>query len=373
MVDAPAPPGSSTPGVITAADGTLWLSWNERRADSSVAIRVAARRGSNWDSSRTVAESRPFFVNWADFPAVTALNNGALAAHWLEREASAKYAYGIRVVRSNDSGRTWSAPVTPHTDALPAEHGFVSLWADGAAGVGLAWLDGRKSAMKDSAREMTVRTAVIAPDGTLSREAQLDARTCDCCQVSSAPTTSGRVVVYRDRTAEEIRDIVAVRSSGSSWSAPVSVHADNWHYPGCPVNGPSIASRGDTLVVAWFTAANDTARVYMAQSTDGGASFGAPTRIDDGDPLGRVFIVFDRAGDAVVGWMERTTPQTADVRVRRIAGGVRSMAQTVSTTSSARQSGFPRMAVVGDTLIVAWTAVSPSLRVQVAQLPLNSR
>ncbi len=383
MLESPAPVGSSTPSLVTGG-ASAWLSWTERQPDSTFAIRVVARTSNGWDSVRTVTSGRDYFVNWADFPSVTLLNNGDLAAHWLEREANGKYAYGVRVVRSSDGGRSWSTPVTPHTDGLAAEHGFVTLWADGADGLGLAWLDGRKSAMPDSAHEMTVRTAVVSPDGALHLEALLDARSCDCCQVSSASTRNGRVVVYRDRTSEEIRDIVAVRRTAEGWTAPVTVHDDQWHYPGCPVNGPSVTSRGDTVVVAWFTGAQDTARVLVATSTDGGANFGAPTRVDDGDPIGRAVVVLDGAGDAVVGWMERVTPETAAVRVRRIAHGRMSEARSVATTSSARQSGFPRMTVVGDSLLVSWTSVSPGvavhpapvpvqLQVQTAVLPLNSR
>jgi len=373
-LDTPAPVGSNTPSLVAGAEGAVLLSWTERRADSSIAIRVASRRNGAWDSTRTIGAGRPFFVNWADFPSVTVLNDGALAAHWLEREASGKYAYGVRVVRSSDHGKTWGAPITPHGDGLPAEHGFVALWPEGVNGIGLAWLDGRKSAMPDSAREMTVRTAVVTADGSVQREAVLDARSCDCCQVASAATRTGRVVVYRDRSPEEIRDIVAVRSTPEGgWSAPVPVHHDDWHYEGCPVNGPSIAARGDTVVVAWFTAAHDTARVLVALSDDGGANFGPPTRVDDGNPVGRAVVVFDPAGDAVVGWMEQQTPVTADVRVRRVSNGRRSVSQVVATTSSARSSGFPRMTVVGDTLLVGWTAVTPALQVQMAQLPLLSR
>jgi hypothetical protein len=178
-------------------------------------------------------------------------------------------------------------------------------------------------------------------------------------------------VAYRDRSAEEIRDIMVVRQVGAAWSAPQPVYTDNWHIEGCPVNGPQMVARGDTVAIAWFTGAHDSTRVLFATSTDGGAKFGAPVRIDDGNPLGRVTIAFDRDGHALVGWMERKTPETADVRVRRIVDGVASQGQTVATTSSARQSGFPRMVVTGDTLLVAWTEVKPSMQVRVAQLPLS--
>lgn len=373
LMDTPTPLASSTPSLVVSDNGIAYLSWTERRADSSVAIRVAAFANGQWDSTRTIGANRNFFVNWADFPAVTVMRDGGLAAHWLEREGTGTYAYGIRVVQSRDQGATWSSPVTPHTDGLEAEHGFVALWPSADNGVGLSWLDGRKSAMPDSAKETTVRTAVVNADGSLSNEALLDVRSCDCCQIASAATSRGRVVIYRDRTNEEIRDIAIVRNEGNGWTEPAIIHVDNWHYAGCPVNGPSVATHGDTVVVSWFTAAFDTAKVLVATSVDGGANFGPPVRVDDGDPLGRVSIVFDRAGDAVVGWMERVTPQTADVRVRRVATSVALPAVVVATTSSARQSGFPHLAVVGDTLLVAWTSVSPALQVRMATVPLNTR
>ncbi|MEI6739929.1 MAG: sialidase family protein [Gemmatimonadaceae bacterium] len=375
MIETPAPSGTTTPSLTYDRDGALLLSWTERAADSSLAVRVAAYRDEHWDSTRTIAAQRPFFANWADFPAVVTLPNGDWGAHWLERDGTGKYAYGIRFVRSTDAGRHWSDPIAPHTDGLAAEHGFVALWAEGADGVGLAWLDGRKSAMPDSAREMTVRTAVIAPDGTRRDEALLDARSCDCCQVASTATTNGRVVVYRDRTTEEIRDIVAVRRTATGWTAPTPVHQDGWHYPGCPVNGPAITARGDTVVVAWYTAAHDTARVLVARSVDGGATFAPPVRVDGGDPLGRVALALDAAGDPIVVWMERTTPETSAILVRRITGTAQSVPVRVGTTSAARQSGFPRVAVWQDTLAVAWTDVaarSTAPEVRLARIPLLS-
>lgn len=370
-ITAPAPAGSNTPHVALDDRGQVMLSWTQRRSDSTVAIQMATWSGTAWDSTRTIADNRPFFVNWADFPAITALGNGDLAAHWLEREGGGKYAYGVRVVRSRDGGRSWSAPVTPHTDGLAAEHGFVSLWPEGPDGVGLVWLDGRKSAMPDSAREMTIRTAALTASGALEREALVDARSCDCCQTGTAATRSGRVLVYRDRTGEEIRDIAIVRRTDSGWTAPQKVHNDDWHYPGCPVNGPQAASVGDTVVVAWYTAAHDTARVNIARSMDGGATFSPPVRIDDGNPIGRVDVVLDDAANPVVVWLEQRGGDVAEVLARKVVGNAPGPIRVLSRTSGARQSGFPRIVRHGSDVVAAWTSVNP-LQVHVARFSLST-
>ncbi len=366
----PAPSGSNTPHLALDANGQVLLSWTQRRPDSTVAIQMSTWNGTAWDSVRTIADNRQFFVNWADFPAITALANGDLAAHWLEREGDKKYAYGVRVVRSTDGGRTWGAPITPHTDGLLAEHGFVSLWPEGDSDIGLVWLDGRKSAMPDSAREMTIRAASVSRTGALSREALLDARTCDCCQTGTTATRSGRILVYRDRSAEEIRDIAIVRQTATGWTPTQKVHNDEWHYPGCPVNGPQAAAVGDTVVVAWFTGARDTAKVNIARSVDGGATFGPPLRVDDGDPIGRVDVVLDDDANPVVVWLEQRTPTEAEVLARRIVGNALGETRVLSRTSGARQSGFPRLVRHGNDVVAAWTSVNP-LQVHLARFSLS--
>ncbi|MCA0376589.1 MAG: glycoside hydrolase [Gemmatimonadetes bacterium] len=369
-VSVPAADSSHTPFLEVAADGALLLSWTERDASGSH-VRLARFAGGRWDSTRTVATGRPLFDNWADFPAVLALANGDLVAHWLERDGAGKYAYGVRVVRSRDQGRTWSAPVTPHADGLAAEHGFVSLWDDGDGAVGLTWLDGRKSAMPDSTREMTVRAGRLAPDATAADETVLDARTCDCCQTGTALARSGRIVVYRDRSPDEIRDIAIVRRDSSGWSAPQRVHADEWHMTGCPVNGPQVVAAGDTVTVAWFTGARDTAKVLVATSTDGGRSFGAPVRVDEGAPVGRIALALDAAHVPLVVWLEQRTPTDAAVLVRRVHDGRLGPVASVGGTSGARASGFPRVARMGNHLYLAFTGVQPVQRVRLTRVQLD--
>jgi hypothetical protein len=375
-IASPAAPGSAEPFVHASPDGTLLLSWLEPVA-AGHALRFATYANDSWSEPRTIAEGNDWFVNWADFPSVHRLGNGTLAAHWLQRSGQGTYAYGVRLALSSDDGVTWSAAITPHRDSTATEHGFVSLFTAGAGAVGAIWLDGRNAALlpADAAGhgadfDMTLRATTIAADGVPGEEWLIDDRTCECCQTDAAVATGGPVVVYRDRSPDEIRDIYIATFRDGRWSPGVPVHEDGWRIEGCPVNGPAVAAAGDRVAVAWFTAAADTARVRLAFSDDGGATFDPPIRIDDGDPEGRVDLLLLDDGAALVSWLERGDPAT--VRVRHITRDGRLTSSTpVTSTSAARNSGFPRMARTGQRVLFTWTEPGdPSaVRVAVTELP----
>lgn len=374
----PAGPGSAEPNLDVGPDGVVHMSWLEPLASGQGhVLKVASLTGSAWSVPADVRSGRDFFVNWADFPSVLSLGGGRLVAHWLQRTGTATYAYGVRLAFTRDLGRTWSAPLTPHTDSSNTEHGFVSLWRTTRGdGVEAVWLDGRKynRAGDDPTNEMSLATAAFTLEGGASLpERILDGRVCDCCQTSVAMTAKGPVIVYRDRSPDEIRDIAVVRRDGAGrWTEPVAVHADAWKINACPVNGPSIAARGNNVAVAWFTAANDTPMVRVAFSRDAGATFTAPIRIDEGRPAGRVDVEVTRDGAALVSWIERTGGDTAAVRVRRVERSGRSRAATtIATSSAARASGFPRMVVAGSDAIFAWTMPGRPSEVKVAKMKVQ--
>jgi hypothetical protein len=312
------------------------------------------------------------FVNWADFPSVVPLAGRRLAAHWLQRSGKEKYAYDVRVSQSSDNGETWSTPVIPHRDGTATEHGFVSLFPFRDS-LGAIWLDGRNfsRATKGTKPNMMLVMTSIAANGATGPEHVLDERVCDCCQTSLALASAGPVLVYRDRLAGEIRDISVARWSGSAWTEGKVVHSDGWKIDFCPVNGPAIDAAGERVAVAWFTSAGDSARVYLALSADGAATFGSPTRVDDGRPVGRVAVQLTDRGTAV-SWMEFTSGQQADVRVRYIgADGVPSPSTVVAHSTGVRASGFPRMIAADDALVFAWTEAATPARVRTARMRLS--
>lgn len=368
----PAAQGSGEPELAVDDDGRVHLSWIEPVRDGVHAMRFATLRDSTWTSPRTIVERPDFFINWADFPSLVALGDNRLAAHWLQRTGSGTYAYGVRVALSADGGATWSAPLTPHQDSSATEHGFVSLFPVRDS-LGVVWLDGRSyaTAAKGRAETMLMFTA-IAPSGGVAPEQRVDGRICDCCQTSVVLVDGRPVVAYRDRSPEEIRDIYVARWTDTGWTAGAPVHDDGWKIDACPVNGPAMTADGQRVSVAWFTNARDSARVYVAHSSDGGATFGDPIRVDDGQPAGRVDLVTDGAGGVVVSWLEMIGDGGAAVRVRHLgAGETAGPTQTVARTSGARASGFPRMVVAGKQLVLAWTEAGSPAVVRTARMRLD--
>lgn len=371
-IDSPAGPGSGEPFLHTAPDGTVLMSWLEA-GDTAHSLRFARLSGTTWDEPRTIVSSSIFFVNWADFPSIIQLSDGRLMSHWLKRSGPGTYSYDVWVAFSADGGATWSDPVRPHDDATATEHGFVTLF-EHEGRPAATWLDGRQYADGDdgpATEEMSVRFTTFDSDGSPDTPGTLvDGRTCDCCQTAVATAAAGPVLVYRDRSAEEIRDIVVSRLTDGAWTEPVPVHDDGWHINACPVNGPAIDADGDNVAVAWFTAAQDTARVRVAFSSDSGQRFTDPIRVDLGAPTGRVDLILLDPRHALVSWLERSGG-TAQVMARTISvDGELGQPLSIGGSSADRASGFPRMTRAGDRVIVAWTLPGQPSRIQIAAVPI---
>jgi hypothetical protein len=240
----------------------------------------------------------------------------------------------------------------------------------------VAWLDGRHAAVEGAegghGSAMMLRMAIIDRDNRIREERPLDERVCDCCQTAIAQTTSGAIIVYRDRSDEEVRDISSIRVlRDGRTTRPRLIGDDGWEIRGCPVNGPAIAATGDRVAVVWFTAAGDTARVKVAFSDDEGETFGRPIRVDEGEPMGRVGIVLLPDGSAVVAWMEYAG-EGADIRLRRVRPGGRvDDSFPLARSSKERASGFPAIAANGREILVAWTELGKVSHIRAVSLRLD--
>ncbi len=191
-------------------------------------------------------------------------------------------------------------------------------------------------------------------DGLPVRRQVVDTNACSCCSTDMATTSAGPIAVYRDRDAGEVRDISIVRLVNGAWTTPRPVHRDGWVIKGCPTNGPAVAAVGTRVAVAWFTGAADRPLVRAAFSTDAGATFSSPVRVDDGNPVGWPDVVMLKDGRTFVSWLERTGGGNGELRVRQIAAGAVGASRAVAEAAAGRTTGIPMMVSTPQGLLVAW-------------------
>lgn len=370
-IPSPAGAGAAEPFLFATNDSIL-LSWLEPVANTDrFALRFARYGNGQWSAPQTIIERNDLFVNWADFPSVIEDAKGTLFAHWLQKSSSGTYSYDVRMANSAD-GKTWGEPFLLNRDGTKTEHGFVTLAALPGGGVGATWLDGRHmtgaGGHEHDGGDMTVRYATVDASGNISNDTELDDRACECCTTGMAMSTSGPVIVYRDRSADEVRDIAHVTKTGTGWTKPTRVHADDWKINACPVNGPQADAIGNRVVTAWFTAAQEKGRAYAAFSDDGGVTFGKPVQIDDGKPIGRLDVLLLDEETALVTWLEQTATG-GELRARRVPrSGSPGPAVKIADSSTARAAGFARMAKLGADVYVTWTEQSAtSKKVHIAR------
>lgn len=367
-VDPPAAIGAMAPNLADVVGGCA-LTWFEpARPDGpasggTLRLRVAHRTAEGWSEPVTIAERDDFWPNWADVPSFAQAADGALLAHWPQRSGSGTYAYDVMLARSIDEGATWQTLGPAHDDGTETEHGFVSLVPHGRS-IWTFWLDGR--AMADGATDeadsahghgggdMTLRAMLVSD--VRGDSVVIDDRVCECCGTAGALTDDGPIIVYRDRDADEVRDIAIVRRTGLGWTKPASVYGDGWQIAGCPVNGPAVAAAGSRVIVAWYTGAGGASRVRAAISSDGGATFGPAVTVDDSWALGRVDVVLDEANEPIVCWIDAEA-DTGAIMLRRVSWtGKLGPPIRVAEVSLSRATGFPRVARIGSELLVVWTA-----------------
>lgn len=372
QIESPAAEKSEEPNLIAGADGNLYLSWVEKN-DQTAILKFSKWEDSKWSSPEIITQGNDWFVNWADYPALAVNKSGDKIAHYLQMSDTGSYTYDIKVVSKKSTDTNWSVPVKLHKDSVNAEHGFVTMLSMDDGSFFLTWLDGRytvSSGAEEHDRHgngvaMTIRTATLSADLGMSNEMELDGRVCDCCQTSATITDKGPVVTYRDRSEKEIRDISIVRLVNGSWTAPKTIHNDNWNIAGCPVNGPRMISSKNNVAVAWFTSPDGASKVNLAFSNSSGETFGEPIQLDQGKAIGRVDIDMIDYQTVFVSWMEGS-----DVLAAKVANDGNILKRYQLTASSDRRSsGFPQVALVGNEIMIAWTD-SEEKQVKTASLAL---
>ena len=359
---------------LVSSNGSLSLSWISLSNENNATLNFSQFKKGKWIKPKTIANGSDWFVNWADFPA-HAINEDLIITSYLKKSASGTYTYDVILNLQKLSGEKLKDDFKLNTDGIQAEHGFVSIVPNNKKGFFITWLDGRNTIQKKpdgDHKPMTIRFAEITNKGDIINESELDAAACDCCQTSIAATNKGPIVVYRDRSDQEVRDIYSVRNVNGVWKDPNPVHNDGWIINGCPVNGPKVAVKSKNLAVAWFTASDDNPRVNVSFSKTNGDSFNTPLKVNDHSAIGRVDVAFLNDDEVIVSYME-VDDIKAYLRIKKISvNGKVSEPITISEIDGGRNTGVPQLEVINNEIFIVWTIFTDGMN-QLKSVKLSSK
>ena len=342
---------------LTSSNGSLALTWISSDKDMNASLNFRQFKNEKWTNPQTLAIGSDWFINWADFP-THAISGDRVLTSYLKKSASGTYTYDVFLNLQKLSGEKIKEDFILNTDGFKAEHGFVSISKSNNKGFFITWLDGRNTVEKElngNHKPMTIRFAEITNAGDIVNEIELDSSVCDCCQTSITNTDKGPVVVYRDRSDKEIRDIYVTRNINDEWETPAPVYNDGWEIYGCPVNGPKVVSNSNNLAVSWFTVADGKPSVNLSFSESYGSSFSNPIKINDYTAIGRVDVAFLNDSEVMVSYMEVDDVGTY-LRLKKVSiDGKVSEPITISKIDSGRNTGVPQLEILDNEIYIVWT------------------
>lgn len=340
------------PWITHAPDGRVSANWMQPVEGGGARLLWSHRApDGTWAAPEQVASGDDWFVNWADHPMHAIDDQGTVVATWLKKVPGSTYSYHVMTSRRAPEG-SWSEPARLHEDASPTEHGFVSIAPVAGGGFVLAWLDGRAT---ETGAPMQLRARRILADGRFGPELLVDDRVCDCCATTLTLAVRGQYwLAYRDRSAEEVRDMGLARlrlvPDDELALDTQRLPGDQWVMPGCPVNGPASTNWQGEAAVVWFTAHPDP-RIRLSRG-------GADTVVrSDAGVMGRVSCAV--AGDQLaISWLETRRGTTAWwIQFFRLNDGKlrpASAARPIAPAIGARADGFLRLAADGDGVLALW-------------------
>ncbi len=368
-IPSPAPSGSFSPRVTSRSDGNVLLSWLEPQGDTASALRFSVWRTGTWSEPTTIVAAQPFSRHPSESPGVVALSDKNLIAYWSQKLPNAEKGteeVDVYFALSTDGGNHWTSPVLVNQSGTGEENSYPSAAVVDNTHAALIWLD---AANWKKQKRVALMSRTVGSDGTMTEATVLDEDTCTCCPTSLVHSGSSLIAAYRGHTPGNIRDISLLRNNQGRWSQPHVAHADNWHFAGCPVNGPHLDADQKRTVISWFTAAQDQPMVKLAFSSDGGTSFANPIRVDEGNAIGRVQVVLLPGHSAVAFWLEHLLGTT-----RLLARAVHEdgVIETPVEVSRGSHMAYPHAASATDGILIAWSKGSPVRRVHVGLFPFTS-
>jgi hypothetical protein len=351
--------------AAVASDGNLWLTGldeqsrlfvQQRSLDGVLAqSRWAQRRLIDIGPDRVAAdgESRPKIAFGP---------NGWVVIAWTQPLAR-PYTGEIRMVRSEDGGRSFSAPFTVHQDRQIITHRFESIAFDARGRLHVLWVDKRDAEAARKAGKPYVGAAIyrtVSDDGARSfgPDTVLAEHSCECCRIALAPAPDGGLVaMWRHVFDRNVRDHAFAPLGDLSRlpGPPARATEDLWALDACPHHGPGLTpAQVGGFHAVWFGERTGLQLVRYGRLSDSGTPSGAWRVLPDpgaehadlassGQRLAIVWRSFDGQATVLKAWTSEDD-------------GVNFVQRTLARTT--QDNDHPRVLAHEGRLIAVWRTSS---------------
>jgi hypothetical protein len=258
-------PPSLAMGAAFAPDGALWMVALDEQ--QRLLVQTSADEGRSWGPPRLI-DTAPdkIAADGENRPKLVFGPRGQVVIAYTE-PLDKPYTGRIRMLRSDDGGRSFSAPFTVHRDQQVITHRFESVAFDGKGILHTVWIDkrdleaqvrsaagaapaasdaepgGRRSKVKvDYAGAALYRNESSDGGRSFGPDLKLADHSCECCRIALAPAPDGSLVaLWRHVFAPNERDHAFAPLGGPPVAAPVRATEDHWAIDACPHHGPGLA------------------------------------------------------------------------------------------------------------------------------------
>jgi len=289
-------------GAAFSPAGELWIVGLD--AQQHLFVQTSADAGRHWSEPRPIAIGKDKVSADGENRPKLAFGPNSYAVISYTEPLDKPYTGRIRMLRSNDDGRTFSPPFTVHRDRQIITHRFEAIAFDARGLLHTLWIDKRdleaqlKSAATTSKPDTSkqhsktpsaYRGAAIyrneSSDGGLSfgPDIKLADHSCECCRIALAPSPDGGLAaLWRHVFAPNERDHAFALLSGPPPLEPMRASFDHWAVDACPHHGPGLApAAAGGYHAVWFGDRAGVAQVRYGQLNADGSVRGQVRPLPD--------------------------------------------------------------------------------------------
>lgn len=348
-------------GAAFSPAGELWIVGLDEQ--SRMFVQSTPDAGKTWSARRTLdARGDAISADGENRPKIAFGRNGVVVVTYT-KPLSKPYTGDIRMLRSTDAGKTFSAPFTVHDDRQLITHRFESVKFDRNGDLYVLWVDKRDAELarqrgggRRDAYDGAAIYGKVSRDGgvTFEPDMKLADHSCECCRIAIVERVDSPelVALWRHVFPNNIRDhAFAALSNLGRERPPQRASRDEWELGACPHHGPGLANAADGgYHMVWFGQRNGVANVHYGRLDSMGTPVGVVRDLPDemaehadvvsaGRKVAVVWRSFDGKMTRVRAWVSGDDGATFSVR---------------DLMSSERDNDHPRMAMRGDVPYVVW-------------------